>query len=485
MKPTMPDLNSSLSRSLSWLAVVAPLLLAAPGCANPKQDKFQNQGGIAADPGGIMRGSVIYLGPHPACEYKRGKPTRVLGRVILSLFRHDNPPPPEGRATSALNLLTISGAKLFTLTDCLADGDAADPEDTLTRSVAFEWPTISLVAGRPMEYQVRGFYDSDEDMNPFFSVKRLPTAGDVVGAALNDATNASKGLARLAFPAREDAPNGFVRHGVTVTLGRYVWTELPAFQLSPTHRALSAEAAIRPVLDTSVSPPTVSVPGTVRAIWNMTCGDRAKAATCGLSLQALKQADVARTLAEAGVQLDFSPERYAFFVQPVDLKTIKAGAPDVSKPDGMPDPHPLLGASLGVTWSTPIVLFTRVARGKAEGAIEAQAGVPGVTLVGSVLPDAVATQRTFVGKLDIAVPPLAVVDLDPTQSACRVPYAAPGNLTRTFEDQIAQCGDLPTGVYAANVLHGVAGGTRVKERRNRFKSRRRRSRSPHHPRPRP
>ncbi len=464
MKPKMQDLMLPLRRAASQLVLAAPLLLSAfsgSGCQDPKQDDFQSKGGIAADPEGIMQGSVVYLGPRPKCEYADGKPTRVRGRVILTLFEYDNPPPPAGRATSALNLLAISGSKVFSLDDCLPDGDPTNPAEKITRSVPFEWPTIALNPVKSMEYQVRGFYDFDEDMNPFFSVKRLPTAGDIVGVALNDVTDPGKGLLRIQFPSREDAKNGFVRSGVTVALGSYVWTELPAFQLDPKHRALNAQSFIDPVIDFAVL--RADVPATVRRVWNLTCSSASPPDTCGLSLQSLKESVVGDTFAEAGIELDFDPKRYAWFVEPVDIRTVNMGAPDTAVPDGLPDPHPLLGSSLGVAWSTPIVLFLRRATTTAQGKIEALAKLPSVTLVGSVLPDEVAIQRTFVGSMNIAVPPLAVVDLNPASTACRVPYAAPGNLTPTFEDRIAQCSDLPTGVFAINVLHGVAGGVRVNE----------------------
>jgi len=458
------DFSRSLLHFDARLLVAALCVLSALwGCGDPKQDDFQSEGGIAANPEAIFRGSIVYVGPPPSCVYEGDKPTRVIGRVILTLFEYTNPPPPEGRATGASNLFTLSGSKLFSLADCLPEGEAIDPKSKITRSVPFEWPTIPLVAGKAMDYQVRGFYDYDEDMNPFFSVKRLPTAGDIAGAAVNDITDASKGFLRVSVPSREDAKNGAIRSGITVALGNYVWTELPAFKLSPSYRKLSAEAPLVVEVDLSIAGPDVAK--TVRGVFNLTCGSSNPALDCGLSLQSLKKSAVSETFAEAGVELDFDKKRYAFFLEPIDLITVEMGAPDVVKPDGEADPHPLLGSSLGVTWTTPIVLFQRRTNADtpAAAAIEAEAGIPGVALVGSPLPDETKTQRVFVDKLNLAVPPLAVVDLSPGRSTCRVPYAAPGNVTNTFEDRVAQCSDLPTGRYAVNVLHGLAGGERVKE----------------------
>src|SRR5512134_3849747 len=76
-------------------------------CTQPSQDDFRSEGGIAPDPVGVIEGSVVYVGPPPTCDMDGDDPTRVRGRVILTLFEYDNPPPPEGRARSAENLLVI------------------------------------------------------------------------------------------------------------------------------------------------------------------------------------------------------------------------------------------------------------------------------------------------------------------------------------------------------------------------------------------
>ena len=72
--------------------------------------------------------------------------------------------------------------------------------------------------------------------------------------------------------------------------------------------------------------------------------------------------------------------------------------------------------------------------------------------------DEIETKKTFLGKMHIAVPPIAVVELDPDNAACRVPYAPSGNSTATYEARVSVCQDLPTGVFGVNVLHGIAGG---------------------------
>ena len=136
--------------------------------------------------------------------------------------REGCPPPPEGTATSSLNLLALAGDKLFTPADC----DRTEP--TLTRSVPFRWPRLPLYLGSERSYQVRGFYDRDDDFVPFFSVTRLPSGGDVIGAALNSASDPTQGFLRITLPALEAATNGHISRGITVALGSSVRSERPA-----------------------------------------------------------------------------------------------------------------------------------------------------------------------------------------------------------------------------------------------------------------
>jgi hypothetical protein len=429
----------------------------------PEQDVFRSQGGISPDPTGVISGSVLYVGPRPSCEYRSGRATRVIGRVILTLFAYDNPPPPEGKATTALNLYVVPGGDLFTTADCRPEGAAADPTERLTRSLPFSWSQVALGGKVEIAYQIRGFYDADEDMNPFFSVRNLPTAGDVVGAALTDVQNPSRGLLRIRLPAASSAPNGYIRRGVIVALGNYVWMERPAFQASASHRYLSAEArvSVTPKTDGSGEPnPAATLENMFESLCETTDSG------CGFSLQQLEPDAAQDALAAGGVELDFDPEKYAWVSEPVDIVTVNPGAPDDARPDGLPDPHPLLGANAGVPWFTPLVIMTRTAPTAEQAAIEARAGIPNVRLIGSVLLDAAGTgplHRVQLGDLNVAVPPVAAVELDLLDNECRVPYLAPGNYLQAFESRFTYCHDLPTGIYGISALQGVSGGARVAE----------------------
>lgn len=433
-------------------ALLGASLLA--GCPNhPVQDDFRSEGGISPDPTGAIEGSILYLGPRPTCEYEGGKAKRVRGRVIMTMFVYDNPPPPEGRATTAKNLFALAGDKLFELSDCLPEGAEPDLKDRIMRSVAFRWPQIEL-ADAPVDYQIRGFYDYDEDMNPFFRVSNLPTAGDIAGAALASLEDRSKGLLRIGMPARNKARDGHVKTGVTVVLGNYVWTERPLFKLSEQNRQLSAEEPLPVAVSLSLEP---RVPETVTNIWELSC-DAPGTQDCGFALESFRESEDGPALKAAKLELDFDPLRYAFYVQDVDIKTIVPNGPDLNQPDGLPDPHPLLGATLPIPFSLPAVVMQRLPLNAEQGAIEAQARIPAVSLVGTLMPSEIATQRVFLDKMNVAIPPIAVVELDPNNPMCRVPYVPPGNRTPSYEDRLAYCHDMPTGEFGVSVLHGVSGG---------------------------
>lgn len=444
----------------SVLALVACLSL--PACGAPEQDAFKSDGGISPDPSGIIAGSILYVGPRPSCEYgENGKAKRVLGRVVLTLFHYDNPPPPEGRATTALNLAFHNPEGLFSLADCLPKGVEANPSERVTRSMDFSWPQIALGTSDPVDYQIRGFYDADEDMNPFFSVRNLPTAGDIIGGAVRDPQDPTKGLLPITMPPASEAENGYRRQGVIVALGNYVWLERPAFQLSAANRFLDGT---KDIIVKQTASGAIDISNTLLDAWGRTCGRIAK--DCGLELEQLTEEDTETTFKKAGVKFAFEPERYAFVSEPIDIVTIRQDGPDEAKPDGIPDPHPLMGSNLGVKYYTPLAIMTRTAPTQAMADIEALAGIPNVRLIGSPLMDSTGNKpekRVRVGSIPIAVPNVAAVELDPNDTSCRLPYLAPGNLTRAFESRLTYCHDLPTGLYGVSVIQGVGGGTRSEE----------------------
>ena len=101
---------------MSRLHLFLLALFALPACDPPEIDTFRHDGGAAPEPVGVMTGSVLYVGPRPACTWHEdGTPSAVIGNAILLLFDYDNPPPPSGSAASARNLLSVNGRDLFSL----------------------------------------------------------------------------------------------------------------------------------------------------------------------------------------------------------------------------------------------------------------------------------------------------------------------------------------------------------------------------------
>lgn len=410
-----------------------PLLLAAPlalGCENPQVD-----GSNAPTPTGIMEGAILYSGPRPQCHFDAGVPYEVPGHVVLLLFAYDNPPPPSGTATSAANLLVLPGSELFSLDDCMPESPSESDLEPIARTVAFTWPSLTLGE----TYQVRGFYDGDGDFNPFFSVRNLATAGDVGGGAFVDPSASPLVYAPVAFPSASDAPAGSIVAGVSVTLGAVIQTERPLFEVEASSQALASSATIPTDSD------TFARENALVALTNMR-----------VSLVAGPDSTDGRgntygdALTAAGLGYDFRAMRHGMPIATVDADG-----------DGVGDLHPVLG-SAGVPWYSPMLFFRR-----ARNPIEQRAGVPDVLFVGSIRPTVPlgATQgfvpRSTITSADVIVPPVALVTLDASNAACRIPYLAPGNIGELYESQATDCQELPTGNYDINVLAGAAGGTVV------------------------
>jgi hypothetical protein len=505
-------------RACCYTLALAGLFAA---CESPTQDKFRYEGGASPDPSGIVTGSVVYVGPQPACEYAGGKPTRIVGRVVLTMFVYDNPSPPEGRATSATNLLAINGDRLFSLNDCLPDGAKPDLTKTVTRSVDFRWVGIPL-AETEVSYQVRGFYDYDEDFVPFFSVTRLPTQGDIAGGAVRSITDPSQGFLPITMPSRTDSPKGFEFSNVLVGLNQYIWTERPAFELNE-NRALNAEWAVPVVAGTAPDGSLGADPkATLDQVWALTCASGEQNAdgtfkkNCGFAVNLLDLKKDGPALETENVGIQDDDTKYAIYPVPVNVRTINQAAPgkpaivdqvvpDFDKTTGaaIPDPHPVLGSttSLGIYWHQPLLIMQRTpfvldydpssAEDQATLAavikLESDARIPGVALVGAALPSEIGDlqktppvegKKAYTDHVNMAVPPVGVVDLDPLLSTdaaiagfCRVPYipfgddddlgSPPGKrtTTRSYEARLTDCQDVPTGVYSVNVFAGIAGGS--------------------------
>ncbi len=418
-----------MTRFTTTLLGLSLFLLAA--CTSPPVDEFRSDGGAAPDPTGVIEGTVLYAGPRPLCAYEDGVPVRALGRVVLTLFEFDNPPPPTGTATGAANLLTVPAARVFrSLGDCMPEAPApADLRVVVMRSVDFTWPEIELGHDGDISYQIRGYYDRDEDFIPFFSVSNLPTAGDIAGGAVVDVTAPIPEFARITFGPQSERPLGEVVSGVSVALARFVNTERPVFTMRS--EPLSAQATL---------PTTADVIEAERELAELT-----NTSLVLYPRDTDASSAIGTALSEAGLSVAFDdPVSYAWYVRPIDADG-----------DGVGDPHPILGRSRGIVWQTPGVIMQRV-----QTDLERAAGIPSVTLLPTVRPTQTTFKKVFYPEIEVAIPPVAVVQLAPPPQ-CLVPYVPPGNITPFYEEATVECQELPAGRYGINVLHGVAGGLPV------------------------
>ena len=127
---------------------------------------------------GVIRGTALYQGPHPCTE-----DGHVVGALVILAFAQNNPPPPSGIATTAVNFGVIPGDELF----------ANEPRQTKpgVRTCA----TGNITATAPFAispfdagtYIIQAFYDTTGDFLPTFKVRNLPEQGDIGGGYIDTA----------------------------------------------------------------------------------------------------------------------------------------------------------------------------------------------------------------------------------------------------------------------------------------------------------
>ena len=420
--------------SLSALILTLTWFLGA--CTEPPVIPYED----APIPTGVIKGSILYIGPPAQCE--DNKPT---GQMILTLFEYDNPPPPAGTALSPLNMLSMKASEVFSEEDCsLLE---ADPNAFVQRSASFVWPNVPLAteAGNTASYQIRGFLDYDSDFNPFFGVRKMPTAGDIVGGAYVDPTAAVKVYAPITFQSLVERPQGQVVSNITVTLAAPVITERPMFELGPETQAMDSGTTLT-IMDTeNPSAPQLDPQKYEEGLWQQN----------QMSIIALDPSDAAygAALEAAGIQVGNDP--YSWMLETVDFYGGTDGAADYFPIFAT---HPILGDEGSILsfmdgnylWKTPLIFFTRARRPE-----EIQGNLPSVTLIGTVK-QVLAPEVPVLNSIEIIVPPVALVNLDPTDPACTIPYFAPGNSATAYEGRPSECQELPTGEYDIAVFHGFA-----------------------------
>jgi len=133
-------------------------------------------------PAGVLRGTVVYSGPHP-CSMNG----HIVGTTVLYVFDRRNPPPPAGLASTPVNFGVVIGDVLFANEPrnpgatmyCPAQNGITD---TITASAPF---SIAPIPGG--SYLIQSFYDLTGDYLPNFKFRNLPEQGDIGGGDIDTA----------------------------------------------------------------------------------------------------------------------------------------------------------------------------------------------------------------------------------------------------------------------------------------------------------
>jgi hypothetical protein len=228
-----------------------PLVLAgiAAACGSIPSETAPPPNGREVAPTGVLRGTLVYSGPHPCSSNGH-----IVGTAIIYVFDRRNLPPPKGLATAPVNFGVVTGDALFAAeprnpgpsTYCPLQNGVTD---TITTNAPF---AISPVAGG--EYVVQSFYDYTGDYLPNFSFRNLPERGDVGGGIIDTAdalkpANAANpnyqpiflpvdvgtrdalpdGAAEGGIPSFTIPAEGFVADNLTVTVGAVLPSPRPYF----------------------------------------------------------------------------------------------------------------------------------------------------------------------------------------------------------------------------------------------------------------
>ncbi len=154
----------------------AAAVLALLGLAACMDVPVDSQPGVP--PSGVIKGTVLYQGPHPCTQ-----DGHVVGALIVLAFSADNPPPPGGLATTAVNFGVVPGDKLF----------AGEPRQTQPGVRTCATGTISASASFAIspfdagKYVLQAFYDTTGNFLPTFKVRNLPEKGDIGGGYVDTA----------------------------------------------------------------------------------------------------------------------------------------------------------------------------------------------------------------------------------------------------------------------------------------------------------
>lgn len=234
-------------RTSRWILSLGLIGLVACTTEIPA-DTFGDPASREVTPSGVIRGAVLYTGPHPCSQNGH-----IVGSAVMLVFDRRNPPPPNGLATTAVNFVAVTGDLLFPNEPRWSGSTLYCPQehgivDNVTVTAPF---AISpLVAG---SYILEAFYDYTGNFLPTFKFRNLPEKGDVGGGnidtanallAINQNPNYMPHFLPIDIgtpqPLPSGAPpglvplytmpsNGYVADNVNVTIGKVFTTTRPYF----------------------------------------------------------------------------------------------------------------------------------------------------------------------------------------------------------------------------------------------------------------
>ena len=360
--------------------------------------------GARAAVGGVIR----YEGPRPRCVGEE-----IQGQFVFQLFPGSGPSPFEVVGPATERLLLAGRA--------FDSGDCEPGVSPISKDVDFELRSFGpsgLLEETPFHLVV--FFDATGDYQSGDAFLGQPNRGDVFGAAYESPETRRFEIFR--FGPTSLFPSGQTFAEVEVTVDAVVRSEVPAFRYGSGLKEISSEATL----------PPASVEGEA---W-----EDALFAVADATLEVLPVATEPHrsALSTVGIGLSDDPAR-GFWSVEVDPERMFGELA-----------HPILGE---LTWRTP---FTVLRRRRSD--LEQQVGIPEVLLVPLPRPS-LETKQVFSPSMELLIPPVAIVDLNPALPVCRVPYIAPGNEADRYEGTPTECQELPTGTYDGLVTHGVAGGS--------------------------
>ena len=228
-----------------------PLALAglAASCGSIPNETAPTPDGIEVAPVGVLRGTVVYNGPHPC-----SKDGHIVGAAVLLVFDRRLLPPPSGLGSTPLNFAVVVGDALFANEPRNPGPTMYCPKDhgvTDMITVTAPFAISPVPAG---SFVLQSFYDYTGNFLPSFKFRNLPEQGDIGGGdidtsdALNNTGNPNylphftaidigtpeplvivDGGPPGAIPNFTLPPTGFVADNLTVTVGAVFQTTRPYF----------------------------------------------------------------------------------------------------------------------------------------------------------------------------------------------------------------------------------------------------------------